>query len=143
MAIKFYNDGTAFRLPRKRDTARWVAGAVRREGRLPGDISCIFCSQEKHLEINRTYLGHDYPTDVITFDYGDPATGCVSGDIFIDPVTVAENAKLFGTTRGEEMRRVIIHGALHLCGYKDATPAQQKRMRDKEDEYLAQFPQGT
>lgn len=136
MAIKFYNDGSAFRLPRKRDTARWIADSIRSEGFEPGDISYIFCSQEKHLAMNIEYLGHDYQTDVITFDYSDPEAGIVSGDIFIDPVTVACNAKQFGATREEEMRRVLVHGVLHLCGYKDATPAQQKKMRAKEDLYL-------
>ena len=141
MAIKFFNDGTPYRLPQKRATAAWVAECIRAEGYTPGDISYIFCSQEKHLEINRTYLGHDYQTDVITFDYSDLAAGMVSGDIFIDPATVAENAALYGVTREQEMRRVLIHGVLHLCGYGDKTKAEQKTMRAKEDECLARLPQ--
>lgn len=113
---------------------------IRAEGYRPGDVSFIFCSQDKHLEINRTYLGHDYQTDVITFDYSDLPAGMVAGDIFIDPVMVRENARLYGVAAIDEMRRVVIHGVLHLCGYGDKTRAQQKTMRAKEDEWLARFP---
>ena len=141
MAIKFYNDGSAYRLPQKRVTAAWVAECIRAEGLTPGDVSYIFCSQEKHLEINRAYLGHDYQTDVITFDYSDLSAGIVGGDIFIDPVTVAGNATLYGAIKEQEMRRVLIHGVLHLCGYGDKTQKEQKAMRAKEDECLARWPE--
>lgn len=140
MAIKFFNDESSYRLPQKRATAVWVKECIGAEGYAPGDISCVFCSQEKHLEINRTYLGHDYQTDVITFDYTDLTAGTVAGDIFIDPVTVAENAKMYGVAAIDEMRRVVIHGVLHLCGYGDKTRAEQKTMRAKEDGCLARFP---
>ncbi len=140
MAIRFFNDGSSYRLPGKRATAAWIAEYVCAEGYAPSDISFIFCSQEKHLEINRTYLGHDYQTDVITFDYSNLKAGTVSGDIFIDPVTVGENARLYGATAIDEMHRVLIHGVLHLCGYGDKTNAEQKIMRAKEDECLARFP---
>ena len=139
MAIRFFNDGSPYRLPQKRAAAAWVAECIRAEGYGPGDISFIFCSQEKHLEINRTYLGHDYQTDVITFDYSDLPAGTVAGDIFIDPVTVGENARLYGAVALDEMHRVLIHGVLHLCGYGDKTSAEQKIMRAKEDECLARF----
>lgn len=140
MAIKFFNDGSSYRLPQKRATAVWVKECIRAEGYQPGDISCVFCSQEKHLEMNRTYLGHDYQTDVITFDYSDLPAGTVAGDIFIDPATVAGNAGLYGVAAIDEMRRVLIHGVLHLCGYGDKTRAEQKTMRAKEDGCLARFP---
>lgn len=139
MAITFHNDGSPFRLPHKRRVAAWAADCIAREGWHPGDIAYVFCSPEKHLEINRTYLGHDYATDVITFDYTDPEARTVSGDIFIDPATVADNAELFGSTREREMLRVLIHGVLHLCGYGDKTPEEQQQMRAKEDECLALF----
>lgn len=141
MAIKFFNDGSTFRLPQKRAAAAWVAKCIRAEGRTAGEVSYIFCSPEKHLEINRTYLGHDYRTDVITFDYSEGAT--VGGDIFIDPATVADNAALFGATPAQEMRRVLIHGVLHLCGYGDATPREQEVMRAKEDACLALYADAT
>lgn len=137
MSITFHNDGTSCRLPHKRAVRAWVAACIRAEGFEPGETAFVFCSRERHLEINRTYLGHDYPTDVITFDYtGD---GVVSGDIFIDPQTIAENASRFSATREEEMRRVLIHGILHLCGHGDKTAAQQKAMRALEDKYMGLF----
>ena len=139
MAIKFFNDGSAYRPPHKRATTKWIAECVRCEGFRAGDISYIFCSRERHLDMNRTYLGHDYPTDVITFDYSDLEAGTVSGDVFIDPATVAENAARFGSAPAEEMQRVMAHGALHLCGYKDKTQAEQAVMRAKEDEWMGRF----
>lgn len=143
MAVKYYNDGTDFRLPAKGRTAQWIVRAAEGEGRRPGAVNFIFCSRERHLEINRSYLGHDWPTDVITFDYsagGDPRNnGTISGDIFIDPATVAENAEALCVSPAVEMRRVMVHGVLHLCGYGDKTPRQQRRMRVKEDFYLARY----
>ena len=106
-----------------------------------GEISYIFCSSENHIEINRQYLGHDYYTDVITFDYSDlEGRKVVSGDMFIDPFTVDDNAQQLGTDPAEEQLRVIIHGVLHLCGYKDKTPEDAAVMRQKEDFYLARLP---
>ncbi|MCL2561910.1 MAG: rRNA maturation RNase YbeY [Rikenellaceae bacterium] len=137
MAIKFFNDGSSCRFAGKRAVAAWVARCVAREGYAAGEVSIIFCSQQRHLEINRRYLGHDYATDVITFDYSDLARGMVSGDVFIDPVTVAENAQEYGVSVREEMLRVVAHGVLHLCGYGDATPDEQMTMREKEDEWIA------
>ena len=88
--------------------------------------------------MNRQFLGHDYFTDVITFDYSDrKTTRTVSGDIFIDVETVADNAAQYGATRLQEMRRVVVHGLLHLCGQKDKTPRANAQMHRKEDKYLA------
>ena len=136
MAIKFFNDGSSYRFAGKRAAAAWIAECVAREGYAAGEVSIIFCSQERHLEINRRYLGHDYATDVITFDYSDLARGVVSGDVFIDPVTIAENAREYGVSVREEMLRVIAHGVLHLCGYGDTTCDEQAVMRAKEDEWI-------
>ncbi len=105
-----------------------------------GPVNYIFCSPERHLEINRQFLGHDYRTDVITFDYSDlEGRKTVSGDIFIDPGTVADNAAGLGVAPVVEMRRVLVHGVLHLCGYGDKTLKQQVQMRAKEDFYLAGY----
>lgn len=139
MAIKFFDDGSKYLLSRKRVIGQWIAECVQKEGYRAGDISFVFCPREKHLEMNREYLGHDYPTDVITFDYSDLRGGIVSGDVFIDPATVAGNAERFGTSPREEMLRVLAHGALHLCGHKDKTEDEQKAMRAKEDECLGRF----
>jgi rRNA maturation RNase YbeY len=100
-------------------------------------VNYIFCSPERHQELNRTFLGHDWPTDVITFDYSSGET--VSGDIFIDPATVAANAAALCVAPEVEMRRVMVHGCLHLCGHGDKTPREQRRMRAKEDFYLAKY----
>lgn len=137
MAITFHNDGSGFRLAQKRKVSAWATECIRREGLRAGDIAYVFCSPERHLEINRTYLGHDYHTDVITFDYSDFEAGTVSGDIFIDPQTVADNAEQYDATADQEMMRVLIHGVLHLCGYGDKTAEEQQAMRAKEDECLA------
>ena len=100
-----------------------------------GDISIIFCSDNYILDVNIRYLHHDYFTDVITFDYceGDK----LSGDLFISIDSVRENAIEFGTEFDEELHRVIVHGLLHLIGYDDHTPEDQKGMREKEDYYLS------
>jgi rRNA maturation RNase YbeY len=138
MAIRFYNEGGSdFRLPAKGRVAEWIACAVAGEGKQVGNISFIFCTPEDHLAINRQYLGHDWPTDVITFDYTRGTT--VGGDIFIDPATVSSNAAHYCVAPEVEMRRVLVHGVLHLCGWGDKTPRQQRQMRAKENLYLPQY----
>ncbi len=128
--------------PGRRKIAAWVKDTIQAEGYKTGDITYIFCSPEYHLAMNRQYLGHDYQTDVITFDYSDlTATGIVSGDIFIDPAQVACQAVEWGTDPDEELFRVMIHGVLHLCGYGDKTPTQQTTMRTKENTRLIAYKQ--
>ena len=107
------------------------------EGYELGEVSYIFCSAQRLLEMNRQYLGHDYFTDVITFDYSDrKGARVISGDIFIDVETVADNARLYGFPTLQEMRRVVVHGVLHLCGQGDKTPRTNAQMHRKEDKYL-------
>ena len=138
MAVKYYNDGCSYRLPEKRRTAAWLRETAGREGYVLGDVNYIFCSAERLLEMNRQYRGHDYYTDVITFDYSDRrGTRTVAGDIFIDVETVADNARIYGAPRLQEMRRVVVHGLLHLCGQNDKTPRTNAQMHRKEDRYLA------
>lgn len=141
MAVHFYNEGTDY-LPKGRvKLNQWVRQTIHNEGFRVGEIGYIFCSSDYHIGINRQYLGHDYHTDVITFDYSDlEGRRVVSGDIFIDPETVADNADLLGTDPAEEQLRVIIHGILHLCGYKDKSDAEAAQMRQKENFYLARLP---
>ncbi|MBR2060736.1 MAG: rRNA maturation RNase YbeY [Tidjanibacter sp.] len=138
MKINFYSEDCNY-LPKERmKIRRWIAETIHTEGYKGGEISYIYCSGDYHLNVNRTYLGHDYRTDVITFDYSDlEGRGVVSGDIFIDHETVADNAAEWGTDPREEELRVIIHGVLHLCGYKDKAPEEEKQMRAKENFYLA------
>lgn len=135
--VRYYNDDTNYRYPDKRLTASWLADVAASEGYVLGDMSYIFCSSERLLEMNRQYLGHDYYTDVITFDYSDrKGTHIVSGDVFIDVETVADNARRYGATALQEMRRVVVHGVLHLCGQGDKTPRTNAQMHRKEDRYL-------
>lgn len=137
MAVRYYTDDCRFALPAKRITAEWLRQVATQEGYTLGDVNYIFCSAQRLLEMNRQYLGHDYFTDVITFDYSDrKGSGVVSGDVFIDVETVADNARQYGVTRLSEMRRVVVHGVLHLCGQGDKTPRTNTQMHRKEDKYL-------
>ena len=137
MAVRYYTDDCSYRLPQKRLTARWLREVAETEGYVLGDLNYIFCSAARLLEMNRRYLAHDYFTDVITFDYSDRrGTRIVSGDIFIDVETVADNARIYGATTLQEMRRVVVHGLLHLCGQRDKTPRTERQMHRKEDKYL-------
>jgi len=105
------------------------------EGKEPGDISVIFCSDEYLLEMNKKHLQHDYYTDIITFNYVDDLL--ISGDLFVSTDRIKDNAVKFGVAFLEELYRVIFHGVLHLIGYNDKTEAEQKMMRQKENYYLA------
>lgn len=134
--IGFYNDGCSFLPKERRRIRRWLVETAAAEGFLITDLNYIFCSAEVHREMNRQFLGHDYFTDVITFDYGSRREHRASGDIFIDVETVADNARIYKTPRRTEMLRVIVHGLLHLCGQKDKTPRTEAQMHRKEDKYL-------
>lgn len=113
----------------------WLQKVIRKESRVPGDISYIFCDDEYMLTQNQAFLNHDTYTDIITFDdcFGD----VVAGSILISLDRVKENADKFGKTFENELLRVVVHGTLHLCGYKDKTDDEAKVMRQKEDESLA------
>tara|TARA_R110002050_G_scaffold79631_4_gene170182 strand:- start:24084 stop:24497 length:414 start_codon:yes stop_codon:yes gene_type:complete len=116
---------------------KWIKNTISKEGSQPGDITFIFCSDDYLLEINRQYLDHDYYTDIITFDYveGD----LISGDIFISVDRVRENAATFGVSFLNELNRIVIHGVLHLLGYKDKEPEEKELMTTKEDTYLLDY----
>ncbi len=138
--VRYYNDSTTYRLREKRKVAAWLKRVAEEEGYTLGDVTYIFCSSEVHRKMNIDFIGHDYFTDIITFDYSDlKGEGVVSGDIFIDVETVADNARIYGTTARQEMLRVVVHGVLHLCGQKDKTPRAEKQMHRKEDKYLALY----
>ena len=120
---------------KKRDTSAWIKAVAASYGRKVGEIGYLFVDDEKILEVNREYLGHDYYTDVITFDYDEDDT--VSGDIVISLDTVRSNAQLFGKTYEEELYRVIIHGILHLCAINDKGPGEREIMEAAENKALA------
>lgn len=104
------------------------------EGKKPGEINYIFCDDEYLLQVNREYLKHDYYTDVITFDYVKGKT--ISGDIFVSLPRIFDNAQILSKDFESEFFRVLAHGLLHLCGYKDKTDEEIAEMRSKEDYYL-------
>ncbi len=104
------------------------------EGKKPGEINYIFCDDEYLLQVNREYLKHDYYTDVITFDYVKGKT--ISGDIFVSLPRIFDNAQTLSKDFESEFFRVLAHGVLHLCGYKDKTEEEIAEMRSKEDYYL-------
>ena len=120
---------------KKRENTAWVKAVAASYGKRVGEIAYIFVDDEKILEVNRQYLGHDYYTDIITFDYceGD----VISGDLFICLDTVRTNAEQVGATYEEELHRVIIHGILHLCGINDKGPGEREIMEAAEDKALA------
>jgi len=137
MAIFFYREDTKFDLKPKMKFKRWIRGVVGEEKSKTGDLTFVFCSDNYLLQINNQYLSHDYFTDVITFDYTEEDR--VSGDIFISIDRVKDNAKNLKIPFQEELHRVIIHGVLHLLGYKDKTTDEIKVMRRKENYYIAKL----
>ncbi|MCH2229431.1 MAG: rRNA maturation RNase YbeY [Crocinitomicaceae bacterium] len=113
----------------------WLSVVVSRETFSLGDVNLVFCSEAFLLEMNQKYLNHDYHTDVITFDYTE--NDVVSGDLFISIDMVRHNAVFNNCGFIDELRRVVVHGVLHLCGYNDKTLVDQEKMSMKEDECLA------
>lgn len=120
---------------KKRETTAWIRAVAKSYGRRVGEVGYMFVNDDKILEVNREYLGHDYYTDVITFDYDEDDV--VSGDVVISLDTVASNAHLFNKTYEEELYRVIIHGILHLCGINDKGPGEREQMETAENKALA------
>ncbi len=151
MPISYNCEDCKYVLENRRAVDAMIRRCVTEEGRKLTQLNIIFCPDDYLLEINRKYLGHNYYTDVITFDYGiedylpadksdpraqQPITPHVCGDIYISIDTVAQNAAKYGVSATEEMHRVIIHGVLHLCGYNDTFPVEQSAMTAKENHYL-------
>ena len=121
----------------QRQIGQWIRAVAADYGFAVGNINYIFCSDERELEVNREFLGHDYYTDVITFDYSTAQT--LNGDIFISLDTVRSNAEMVGATFDDELRRILIHGVLHLTGQGDKTPETKAQMTEKEERALAKF----
>ena len=115
-------------------TKNWLINLIKNEQKKVGEINYIFCDDEYLLKVNRDFLQHDYYTDIITFDYVKGKT--IAGDIFVSLPRISENAETHSKDFNLELHRVLAHGILHLCGYKDKTEAEIKEMRNKEDYYL-------
>ena len=120
---------------REAEVSEWVREVAKSYGKVVGDINYIFVDDETILDINRRFIGHDYYTDHIGFDYSQG--NALSGDIYISLDTVRTNAEQFGATQDEELHRIIIHGLLHLCGLRDKTPEERAEMQKAEDQAIA------
>ena len=134
--ISFFTEDIEFSLKQKTDLRKWINSIIKSQGKRTGELNFIFCSDSYLLDINRQYLNHNTFTDIITFDNSEDQSR-VEGDIFISVDRIRENALNFKVAERDELHRVIIHGVLHLLGYKDKKPNDKKQMTLKEDEALA------
>ena len=132
-----FNYETDFRLENEAQYSGWLSRIISSENKKEGEINYIFCNDEYLHKINLEYLKHDDLTDIISFDYS--VGNELNGDIFISVERVAENAIEFNVLITEELQRVMCHGILHYCGYKDKSDAEEKIMRQKEEEKMALF----
>lgn len=146
-SIHYFTEDISFKFNNKKKISAWISSAISAENKTLKKVNCIFCSDQYLLNINRQYLSHDFYTDIITFDNSESKNE-IEGDIFISIERIRENKDKFNSSFENELHRVIIHGILHLIGYKDKSQADIKKMREKEDFYLQQLneenvPRGT
>ena len=132
-----FNYETSFKLTKKSDYSKWLSLVIQSEDKKEGDVNYIFCDDDFLIEINQQYLNHNTLTDIISFDYS--VGNELHGDIFISIQRVRENAAEFNVTFEEELKRVMVHGVLHYCGYKDKSAKDENEMRLKEDEKMKLF----
>ena len=137
MSIRYFNDDLSFQLENKRKISIWLKKAIAEEGKKTGSLNYVFVSDKVILDLNKKYLKHDYPTDIITFDNSSGDT--VSGEMYISIDTVKANATEYCVDFYGELLRVMLHGILHLCGHKDDTADEQEQMRATEDKYIQNF----
>lgn len=135
--IQFNSLIKSFKIKESEKTGLWVEHIINAHGSFPGKVNYVFCDDDYLYELNVKYLKHSSLTDIITFNYN---TGhLISGDIFISIDRVAENAKLYSKDFDEELRRVMIHGILHLLGFDDKSTSSKKKMTARENSALKQF----
>jgi rRNA maturation RNase YbeY len=132
-----FNYELDFKLDDEKLFSDWLSIVISSENKREGEINYIFCDDNYLVEINQQYLDHDTLTDIISFDYS--IGNELHGDVFISVERVIENAQDFKVTFEEELRRVIVHGILHYCGYKDKNKEDEKLMRQKEEEKMKMF----
>lgn len=132
-----FNYETEFNLESESDISSWITGVILEEGFKEEEINYVFCDDDYLHKMNVEFLDHDTLTDIISFDY--TMGKLIAGDIFISVERVEDNAKDFNVDFFEELRRVIVHGVLHYCGYKDKTDDDAKTMRDRENHHLSRF----
>ena len=134
MEISFQSEKVELPQINEKEISDRIKSVAQTHNREIGEISYLFCDDEKILEVNQEYLNHDFYTDIITFDYSEG--NIISGDIIISLQTVESNSQMYQTDFIEELHRVIIHGILHLCGLNDLTDEEEKAMREAEDSAL-------
>ena len=134
MTISFHLQHVKYKLAQKRALKAWITACVGNENKVAGDLNIILCSDQHLLEMNKQFLEHDFYTDIITFNYNTQSR--ISGDLFISIERVKDNATKLNISIEHELQRVIIHGVMHLCGYKDKKISEQILMRNQEDKCL-------
>jgi rRNA maturation RNase YbeY len=132
-----FNYEIDFEIPEETIYTDWISSVILSESKSEGEINYIFCNDDYLVEINQQYLNHDTLTDIISFDYS--LGNEIHGDIYISIERVRENAVEFKVSFEEELKRVMIHGILHYCGYKDKSESDELLMRSKEDEKIKLF----
>ena len=132
-----FNYETDFILDNETEISKWISEVILSESKKEGEINYIFCDDEYLHKINLEHLGHDTLTDIISFDYS--MGNELHGDVFISIERVKDNALDFKVSFDDELKRVLVHGVLHYCGYKDKTETDEELMRKKEDEKIAMF----
>jgi len=137
--INFFTEEIDFKLKNKKNLRNWINETIVAENHILKEINFVFCNDEYLLKINQEYLQHDTYTDIITFDNSEKAEE-IAGDIFISVERVAENALTYQITTLQELYRVVVHGTLHLLGYKDKSVKDKKQMTEKENFYLSKLP---
>jgi probable rRNA maturation factor len=135
--IRFFFENKSVSLRERTRLKSFISSLLKKEGKRVESLNYIFCSDKRLLEINREFLGHDYYTDIVTFDLSESER--LSGEVYISLDRVRDNANSIGTTIQSELHRVIFHGALHLCGYRDKKKEEIRLMREKEDRYLRMY----
>lgn len=138
-SINYYVENIAFHLKNRRIISGWIKEIIKRENKLTGNISFIFCNDEYLYDLNKRYLNHNTLTDIITFDY--TTDNIISGDVYISLERVNENAVSFANDRNRELYRVMAHGILHLAGFSDHSESEKLAMTAKEDECLSVLDQ--
>lgn len=134
--IRFFTEDVEFAVPFPQKTRKWLKVVAEAEGTSVAELNYIFCSDEYLHQINVEYLDHDTYTDIITFDNSEDENTGLAGDIFVSVERVTDNARSLGIPFVDELARVLVHGILHLCGYKDKSDEEEKAMRERESHYL-------
>lgn len=132
-----FNYEINFGLDNEKVLSNWISEVIKSEGFVVGEIAYNFCSDDYLLQLNREFLRHDTLTDIISFDYG--VGKQINGEIYISVERVRENSEKFEVNFSEELHRVMVHGVLHYCGYKDKSGTESRVMRDKENHYLSKL----